>query len=220
MGVQILKQGIIKADGYPNPNLFIGTLMDTTPVIHNNTDWTKYFRYYSGSTNIHSIQNGIDTITLNATSNLGIAFVRKATDINLDSSSYYTLSCEAKTTKTDGQISLATSYYNNSNTWVWRGGLNLQNFNSINTWYKFYFTFKPDADTQYTCYCFTMKGVAGGTDTFSIKNCKLEKGSVPTVWIPNENDNIYIGQSSLIENENNCKIQKNNYIQSNEFIEF
>jgi hypothetical protein len=66
---------------------------------NSSTDWTRPFRWYNGSKAIHTFSDGVDTIRLNATGNLGIAFVRKATDINLDSSSYYTLSCEAKCTK-------------------------------------------------------------------------------------------------------------------------
>lgn len=53
----------------------------------------------------------------------------------------------------------------------------------------------------------------------SLEWLKLEKGSVPTVWTPNINDDIYVGNSSFIENNDICKIQKQGYIQSPEFIE-
>ena len=50
---------------------------------------SRYFCIYNGSTSIHSFSadNGVveDTITLNSAANLGICFVRKATDISLDS---------------------------------------------------------------------------------------------------------------------------------------
>lgn len=180
-------------------NLFIGTGMTATDrtglVTNSSTDWTKYFRIYNGSTSIHSFSatNGVveDTITLNSAANLGICFVRKATDISLDSTQYYTLSCEAKTTKSGASLAIGLSYYNTSNSWVWRGGTNTKAFSATNTWQTFTLTFKPDADTQYICYCFTVVGVASGTDTWTIRKCKLEEGSIATPWIPNSADALY-----------------------------
>lgn len=194
-----------------NKNLFRDTYMaiNYSFVSNSSTDWTKYFRYYNGSTSKHTIVNGEDTILLNVAQNMGIAFQRKATDIELDSNSYYTVSCEAKTTKVNGQLCMGTSYYNTSNAWVWRGGSNPKNFNAINTWQKFYWTFKPDADIQYIMYCFTMVGTSGSTDTFSIKNCKLEKGKVATKWNFNPEDKEYnilgYNSNSIIDNSGiNC----------------
>ena len=183
------------------PNLFRDTFIESKPTVSNSSeDWTKYIRYYNGSSSVHSVENGIDTITLNVAQNMGIAFQRKATDIELDPNSYYTVSCEAKTTKIGGQLSMGRSYYSTSNAWVWRGGYSPTSFNATNTWQKFSWTFKPDADTQYIMYCFTMLGTNGGTDTLSIKNCKLEKNSTATSWIPNKNDNLYtiLGYNSNI----------------------
>lgn len=147
------------------------------------TDWTKYFRYYNGTTDNHSFSDGIDTITLNGTGNIGICFCRKATDIALDSSSYYTISCEAKCEISGAHLDIGLSYYNTSNSWVWRGGTNPQNFIAVDTWQKFTLTFKPDADTQYIMYCFTIKNTAG--KHFSIRHCKLEKGEKATPYTLN-----------------------------------
>lgn len=228
MSVDINKQGIISASGGPNPNLFRATSMTKEEravsdfVTNGSTDWTKYFRFYNGTINNHTFIDDIDTVLLNSASNLGIAFQRKATDIDLDSTSYYTISCEAKCTKLT-HLDIGLSYYNTSNSWVWRGGSNPQNFNAINTWQKFILSFKPDANTQYIMYCFTVVGASSGTDTFSIRHCKLEKSSTATEWMPNENDVDFLNNHcGFIENKyinNNCKIQKNGYIQANEFIE-
>ena len=228
MSVNINKQGIINSSGGPNPNLFRATSLTTEErndsgfAVHNSTDWTIYLRWYNGNINNHSFKGDTDTILLNAGSNLGIAFQRKATDINLDSTAYYTLSCEAKCTKLT-HLDIGLSYLNTSGSWVWRGGTNPQNFTAVDTWQKFSLTFKPDSNTQYTMYCFTVLGTNGGTDTFSIRHCKLEKGSITTEWIPNENDIDFLNNNcGFFENKyinDNCKIQKTGYIQSTEFIE-
>lgn len=173
-------------NGMGGENLFIGsayTPADIANFVRNNsTDWTKPLRFYNGSANIHSFANGIDTITLNSTANLGIAFMRSATEINLDTNSQYTISCEAQCSSTSKPLCIGLSYYTTDNAWVWRGGTNGQNFSEVNTWQKFTLTFTPDSNTQYICYCFTV--ATGGNNTLKIRNCKLEKGSVATIWSP------------------------------------
>lgn len=171
-------------------NLFKGTAM--TPlerassgfVGSSDADYTKCFRYYNGSASNHSFQGNTDYITLSSGSNIGISFLRKASDINLDYNSYYTISCEAKCTTSNMHLDIGLSYMNTSNTWVWRGGTNPQNFTATNVWQKFTLTFKPDADTLYIDYCFTVNG----TGTLAIRKCKMEKGSVATPWVPNPAD--------------------------------
>lgn len=52
-------------------------------------------------------------------------------------------------------------------------------------------------------------------------NFKLEKGSVPTPWIPNETDNIYVGSTlGFTEAEDTPSIGKAGYVQATEFIEW
>ena len=189
--VQEIAKGLVvhyKLDnnGLGGENLFIGssyTSSDITNFVGNSdTDWTKPLRYYNGSKNIHSFADGIDTITLTSTSNLGIAFVRSAADINLDTNSQYTISCEAQCSSISKPLCIGLSYYTTANTWTWRGGTNGQNFKAIDTWQKFTLTFTPDANTQYICYCFTV--ATGGNNILKIRNCKLEKGSIATSWSP------------------------------------
>jgi len=64
-------------------------------------------------------------------------------------------------------------------------------------------------------------GITTGNTEVTTQMClvKIEKGSVLTAWTPNENDDIYVGSSGFIENNDICKIQKQGYIQSPEFIE-
>jgi len=107
--VEEISKGLVlhyKLDGqkdyFPSyaENLLIGsgfTDIDFTNMTESSssTNWTKYIRWYNGSKSIHTFANGVDTIKLNTTGNLGICFVRSAVDIDLDPNSYYTLSCEA-----------------------------------------------------------------------------------------------------------------------------
>ena len=219
MGTSIDKQGnVITGLGGPinvNENLLRMSTMNAEAQANfapnNSEDWTKYFRYYNGSAAIHSFKDGVDTITLNQGANLGIAFQRSATDIELDPNSYYIISCEAKCSKESATLDTGLSYYKTSNSWNWKGGQNPKAFKAVNTWQKFGLRFKPAADTQYICYCFTVKGTNGGTDTFSIRHCKLEKTeeTTATPWIPNVLDTVVIGEmSGFNEIESNASFAK------------
>ena len=189
-------------------NLLIGTSMTefertVNPLSANDNDFTKVFRYYNGWSGLHSFSDDVDEITLNETgTNIGISFLRKATDINLDTSAYYTLSCEAKCNRPNAKLSIARSYMNTSNAWIWRGGENQIPFNNTTDWQKFTLTFKPDSDTQYIDYAFQVPTPTASTDyKLWIKHCKLEKGTVATPYTLNRNDADYtrLGFNSGIE---------------------
>jgi hypothetical protein len=189
-------------------NLFIGsgfTSTDYDDMVVNSdlTNLTKCVRWYNGGKTNHTFIDGIDTIKLNSKANLGICFFRPATDINLDSTSNYTISCEAKCTKSGAELSIGRSYYTTGNSWTWRGGENKVKFSAVNTWQTFTLTFKPDANTKYICYCFTVYGAANSTDTFSIRHCKLEKGSTATPWDLNQQELGYTGINNT-ENLTTC----------------
>ena len=176
-------------------NLFRYTAMDnrSTFVAKTDTDSAKYFRYFNGAASNHTFsewENGVyqDTILLNSATNIGVAFVRSATEIDLDSSSYYTISCWAKCTKSGATLDIGLSYRKTNDTFVWRDGTNSQIFTATNTWQKFTLKFKPDADTKAVFYCFTVKGTSNGTNTFTIRNCKLEKGNIATEWSDSPED--------------------------------
>ena len=162
-------------------------------ISNSNTDFTEYFRRYNGNASQHifeKIADGVyqDTIALNTNGNLGVAFGRLVSEFNFDYNSEYTLSCWAKCTKENAHLDIGLSYYKNNDTWEWRGGTNPQDFKEINKWQFFKLIFKPDADTKAICYCFTVKGETNGTDSFTIRNCKLEKGNKPTDWTPAPED--------------------------------
>ena len=203
--VREVSRGLVyhyKLEGSETPpvaNLFAGTaftpdVIGANFVTNGSTDWTKMVRFYNGSAAIHTFSNtipGEDTIRLTSNANLGIAFVRKATDIGLSPSYNYTISCKAKCTNASFSLAIGTSYYTTANAWVWRGGQNAVAFGTANTWKTFTYTFKPDNNTQYICYCFTVKPGSNTTNSFTIKECKLERGSAATEWAPAVIDSIY-----------------------------
>lgn len=200
MSVSIRKTGIVQASGDIGENLFRGTLFQpediATLATTSSTDWSKYLRYYNTNSSYFTFSGDVLTVVLTTPGNLGISFARLAADIDLDTTSNYTISCEAKCTKSGAHLDIGLSYLQTSNSWVWRGGTGSQNFTAVNTWQKFYRTFKPDADTKAIVYCFTVVGASGGTDTFSLKHCKMEKGSIPTPWCPAPEDEYYVGATS------------------------
>ena len=60
----------------------------------------------------------------------------------------------------------------------------------------------------------------GSGNVFKVSNLKCELGSVATLWIPNENDAIYISATQgFVEHGNMMKIYKDN-IETTEFIEY
>lgn len=203
--VREVSRGLIyhyKLEGSETPpvaNLFAGTaftpdVIGANFVTNGSTDWTKMVRFYNGSAAIHTFSNTIpatDTVRLTSNANLGIAFVRKATDIGLSSSYNYTISCKARCTNASFKLAIGTSYYTTGNAWTWRGGQNAVAFGAANTWKTFTLTFKPDANTQYICYCFTVNPGSNTTNSFTIKECKLERGSAATEWAPAVIDSIY-----------------------------
>lgn len=218
----ITKQGLVKAPGQINENLFCNSYFSSNMPLGGSNDTSSYLGYYNGSTSIHNLVNGEDTITLTNTSNLGINFKRLATDINLDSNSYYTISCEAKCSNANAHLDIGLSYCNTSNSWVWRGGSNPQNFSAANTWQKFKLTFKPDANTKYIGYCFTVN--CGDNHTLVLRRCKLEKGSIVTPWTPSPLDAIYTGSSCgftelSIVSPAQASVNANFWV-ANEFIEW
>ncbi|MBO7536463.1 MAG: hypothetical protein J6T34_04935, partial [Bacilli bacterium] len=167
----------------PSDNLFLGAAMDdrSTFIDNGNTDYTKHFRYYNGNASNHTFteyEPGViqDTIALGS-GNIGIAFVRLAEDFALDSTANYTITCWAKCSSASLSLSIGLSYFNTSDVGQWRGGTNATAFTAANTWQKFTLTFKPDADTKAICYCFTVNA-NGANETFTIRNCRLEKTGV------------------------------------------
>ncbi len=195
-------------------NLFRETAFLGKTILSNNSSdltFTKDFVCLYNNPSAYSFTSFNESInqieiTLNNSSNLGIAFKRLASEIDLDSSSYYTISCWAKCTK-ESSLAIGLTYYTTADKWIYRGGTNAQSFSAVNTWQKFTLSFKPDADTKGICYCFTCNGgVSGGTDKLYLRQCKLEKGNKATDWTPAPEDvndtisNIEIGGRNYLRN--------------------
>lgn len=165
-------------------NLLIGTQMTT--IDRGNGTWTANdlsggnpCGWYNAPPETHTFYNGTDTIDLSySTGNLGLAFIRRATDFSLNSGLVYTLSCEAKCTKPNASLCIGLSRYKTDGTWDWRGGANPQAFTNTTNWQKFSISFVPASGTQFIDYCFTVVGVTDSNYTLSIRHCKLEQSGV------------------------------------------
>lgn len=77
--------------------------------------------------------------------------------------------------------------------------------------------------TGYGQHAVYIQGVTFGEGGGYIKlsNPKLEIGDVATAWVPHINDSEYVNNNihGFIEKEEKAKIQKNDYIEANSFIE-
>lgn len=104
--------------GNYNPNLFAGTEFVDIPrtAASSTTDWSASLRTYNTNTSMLSYEQGVITTTLSTTGNLGISLARRASDINLDPNSWYTISCEAKSNQTTNPLCIGLSYYKTDNT--------------------------------------------------------------------------------------------------------
>lgn len=127
--VKEISQGLILhyklngVSGGVGENLLLGSEMKAAPIQQGTNYTASPFRYYNAGASLHTRTNiggdvYEDTILLNSTANLGIAFERLATDMNLDSNSQYTLSCWAKTTQPNASLAIGLSYFKTDDTAV------------------------------------------------------------------------------------------------------
>lgn len=183
-------------------NLFLASDMNTSPdeIVSNSStsDWTKAFRIYNGHKSLHTFtaQQGssayIDSIALKGTKgNIGICFCRYAKEV-LKAGNTYTISFYAKCNDVSIPIWIGLSYYNTSDSFVFRGGENIRYLSKADTWEKIVFTFTlKDLDVKYMLYA--MGGVASNITTdvvLQIKEPKLEAGNKATDWTPAPEDLI------------------------------
>lgn len=81
---------------------------------------------------------------------------------------------------------------------------------------------KPTAVNAWLCLYNTPPSVSGAVMNMTVGKWKLEKGNIPTNWIPCKKDEMNVGSPSFIEKTDItdiAKIQSNGYIQAPEFIE-
>ena len=192
--MSIGKNGVWKQSGSPNPNIFPEAQSSEVQYVYPTTG--TYKDYLSKQTSI------------------------------IPSSSQYTLSFYAKSTVNGDKI--RSHYYNpnTTTTCVSSQGVNKtaadgnMDFTLTTEWIKYWVTYTQTETTAKKWIIFPRLMVGGGTGTISVKEVKFEEGPVATDWIPCEGDNLYVGAfHSFIEKEEKTRIQKNDYIEANSFIE-
>lgn len=189
----IYKNGVWKHSGSPNPNLLKNSVRVETQYTYpasNYKDW-------------YTVQTSI-----------------------IPTASQYTLSFYAKSTVNGDKI---RSHYYNPNTTTTcvssqgtskTAGDGHMDFTLTTEWVKYWVTYTQTETTAKKWVIFPRLASGQGTGTVSVKEVKFEEGPVATDWIPCEEDNIYVGNShGFIEKEEKTRIQKNDYIEANSFIE-
>ena len=195
----ISKQGIVKANGMPNPNILPGT---SATEINYNYPTSGYTDFFSKKTAIVPSESQY-TLSFYAKSTVAGDKVR---------AHYYNPNTTTRGESSQGVVSTS-------------GDGNID-FTLTTEWCLYWVTYTQSTTTATKTIIFPRMfsqdqgGAAKGTGTISIKMLKFEVGTVPTPWIPNSNDHNYINDGSgLFEIDDICKIHKNGNIQSSEFIE-
>ena len=206
----ISKQGIINMNGSPNPNIISGThRANFSTVVTSPEDGIMYVG--SGGNGTFSITQEkvpIGNYSYNIIGNTSGNRDFQQMNIPYIANKQYTGSWYAK----GSGICLYRSWNRTQSSAVFQ-----KTFTLTNDWQFYYYTFTA-TQAQQDDNCTFHLGVSGNSE-IHICGMKLEEGKVPTLWIPNINDDIYVGSSGFIENNDICKIQKQGYIQSPEFIE-
>lgn len=201
IAVQFEKTGVVNASGEGvNPNIIPGT-------------WAEEKQYSYPSSSYSDKFSPITTI--------------------IPTASQYTLSFYAKSTVAGDKI--RTHYYNPSTTTACVSSQGITNtasdgnmtFTLSTKWERYWVTYTQSSTTAVKhVICPRMGSVAdqssmSGTGIVSIKMIKLEEGSVPTPWCPNEADPEYVGSAiGFSEANGNPSIGKAEYVQATEFIEW
>lgn len=209
--MSIYKTGIWKHGGAPNRNVL--PYSDFSNVINNNY-------VYKDST---KTLNGAPTIRITAsdfTSNSYKGWTSVSLKNYLTPGNKYTVSIWIYM-PSDNNIDVGCEWrlyqrYNDGNNTDWTGFWpNLSNIPK-DTWvrYSSVYTIRDDMTDVY----FNMNVFRNGT--YWISEPKIEAGEIATSYIPNSIDSIYVGDThGFIEYNDKARIQKNDYIEADSFIE-
>ena len=211
----ISKQGVVSMSGSPNPNLL--------PHTDTRTYGLGYMGVYSSGTREVDntvLFNGKPTIKIKPSSSNTKSGANNLynSSVNLTNGKTYCYSLWILSTDDDAWNSSSLGHFQTNNGTAHNRTIQYDSDTIIaNTWKNVHLVFTPNADNcKFYSYHIYFENTS---QTIWISDVKLEEGSTPTLWIPNVNDDIYVGASGFIENNDICKIQKQGYIQSPEFIE-
>lgn len=208
MSVSIGKNGVVSASGNGvNSNLILDSSTVTSG--SNGANITRSYEADGSIKIIASSSNG---------NYASLGFARNSNEnvgANMSVGDPYTISCDAKI---ESGTVLPTLFINGGN-----GYKQLKPVNGtiiMGEWMRVFYTSTWNAPgTSYGNISLHL-GFGDAIGTYYFKNFKLEKGSVPTPWIPNETDYGAVPtQHGFAEQDNLMKVYED-YITTTEFIEY
>lgn len=190
--MSISKQGVVNMSGSPNPNILPNTTFDEMQCTYPSSSYKDWWSKR--------------TIIIPSASQYILSFYAKST-VNGDKITTYYYSPNTTTTCINSQGITKTASDGN------------MDFTLSTDWKLYWVVYSQSETTSKKAIICPRLFNGRGTGTVSIKYIKFEEGNVPTAWIYDNTSTNYIDTGRFIENNDICKIQKQGYIQSPEFIE-
>ena len=212
------KNGLVKFNGAPNPNLMPNSYIMQLGTANPSTGTWRL----AGSTSMTKervlIENGMYGFQ-----NVGVQTPNDGSCYGMDkfplkANTDYTISMNARIVEGNegyaGFNIYNATYGNGSHTKIDK---NYYVTPLSKEWTRCWLNFHTDSNTSRNIYI----GITTGESSVTTQMClvKIEEGLVPTAWNSEQTDDIYTSNLGFIENKDICKINKLEYIQSNEFIE-
>ena len=189
MSVSVQKTGVVVASGDIGANLLIKTGVQTYGTVN-----MAVYRSGTFAVDNTMLFNGKPTLKINpsSSSTTSGAYNTYDSSVLLKNGVTYCYSAWVYTDVADSWTSTSLGHFQTvaDGTSHNRTILVENSVVSANTWTRVYIVFTPTADCQFRSYHIYF---ANTSQTLWISNLKLEVGDHPTFWIPNANDEDFVG---------------------------